>query len=168
MLNDPRHPSLTRFVIQGMERDEASILLSTTDEIAECEPLQDCRELVHLRLNAAPDNDGRTAWRQVCARVARRCQVLPVLENDDGSVQFPTGTIQVRFVANLTDDAVHDFARDHGLDFVGRNAYQPLQAAFRIAPEETAYQPDVVERLDADPRTHAAWPEVLDRPKRNP
>ena len=167
-MSDPRHTSSTHFVIQGLDSEAAHRLARSTGDVIECAPLDDARSLTQVTLAEAPSGDGRRAWQRVRDQVAKSCNVLPALQDEDGTIQFPTGNIQVRFSADPSEEALHDFAREHRLELVERNPYQPLQAMFAISAGETDYLPDLLDRLQSDPRIYRAWPEVLDRPKRYP
>lgn len=167
-VNDPRQPSSTRFVILGMDRVEAQRLLAESNEVEVCAALTVAGDMIELRLSAATGDDRRAAWQKVRSTLAPECQILPALEDNEGKVQFPTGTIVVRFAESPSDEALDAFAREHRLELLERNPYLPVQVTFAPQADEAEYLPDVVERLEGDWRTHRAWPEVLDRPMRNP
>jgi hypothetical protein len=86
--------------------------------------------------------------------------VAPLLTDDDGNRLFPTGSLQVRFKDQPSDDQLAGFAKRHKVKLKQRNRWAPRQAEFTIGSDDTRYFLDIAAELEDDDHVVNAWPDV--------
>jgi hypothetical protein len=150
-------PSSSQYVVKlpAPQRAAAEARLQT---IGGLESLKGRPDLALLRLHAEA-GDPRATWRK--AREALGDVYLqPVLLDEQGAPQLPTGEVTVRFHDRPSDQELQGFAEAHGLRLHHRNEFAPQQAVFEVI-DATRYLPDVVEDLSAARGTRLAWANTL-------
>jgi hypothetical protein len=92
--------------------------------------------------------------------VGSEAVVVPVLTDKEGHVLLPTGHLQVRFKHAPDESVLSTMAKRHGLDFLQRNKWAPLQAEFAIRPDDSRYLPEITSAIEQDAGVERAWPDV--------
>jgi hypothetical protein len=105
-------------------------------------------------------SDARDAWKKAQRAAGPDAPVQPVLLDEDGKKQLPTGEVTVRFRTAFSDQDIDAFARAHGLRLVRRNEFAPEQVVFEVV-EPARYLPDVVDELTDSKDTRQAWANTL-------
>ena len=109
----------------------------------------------------------RRAWASLQRRIGGDFAVLPVLDDGEGGMRFPTGRISVRFAGARTERELRQFATDVGLVLHHRTKFVEHQAVFEPADPGGEYLPDVVERLTRLPEVESAWLDAQSRYQRS-
>jgi hypothetical protein len=112
-------------------------------------------------------SDPRGAWQGVQALLGERATVQPVLLDESGYEQYPTGEISVRFLDVPSDQQLKQFADSYGLHLHRRNEYVPQQAVFTPLEPGRRYLPDLVREVSSDNRVQAIWANTLARYRRD-
>ena len=120
--------------------------------------------LLHLRQKTS---DARSAWELVRERIGDEDIVYPVLLDEGGHNQYPTGEISVRFESPPTDAQLKRFAASHGLRLQSRNEFVPQQATFEPLKPGEQYIPELVEEIAGAKNTQLAWANTLSRYERS-
>lgn len=107
-----------------------------------------------------------TAWERLRKLVGAHGVVQPVLVDDSGIEQLPTGEISVRFKTSPTDAALEKFAASHDLKVLARNEYVPKQAVFAPIHPEEQYLPKVIQSVMDAKTVELAWANTLGQYKR--
>ena len=108
----------------------------------------------------------KEAWRHLLGRAGGAAWAAPVLVDDEGGEQVPTGEITVRFGSVPADPELAAFAGRHGLVLRRRNEFVAQQAVFAPAAPRATYLPELCEELAADPAVTQAWANTLSRYRR--
>ena len=108
----------------------------------------------------------KSAWQRLRKVVGAHGVVQPVLTDDNGVDQLPTGEISVRFTTPLTDAALKRFATSHDLKLLARNEYVPRQAVFAPIHPGEQYLPDVIQSLTSAKNVELAWANTLGQYRR--
>ena len=103
----------------------------------------------------------KPAWERLRKLVGADGVVQPVLTDDQGFDQLPTGEISVRFTAPLTVAALKRFAASHDLKLLAQNEYVPQQAVFAPIHPEEQYLPDVIQSVMSAKNVELAWANTL-------
>lgn len=156
-------PSATDYVI-SLEEGEPRAIAERIGERGSVEPIKGRSDLALLRLRSA-SGDPRQAWEQVLDAIGDATDVQPVLLDQEGQPQYPTGEVSVRFHDAMSEDELARFAVHHKLRLVRRNEFVPEQVVFEPV-EKSRYLPDVVDELDASDRTRLAWANTIARYER--
>jgi hypothetical protein len=90
-----------------------------------------------------------------------RATVQPVLLDESGHEQYPTGEISVRFLDAASDQQLKQFAESYGLRLHRRNEYVPEQAVFTPLEPVRRYLPDLVREVASNDGVRAAWANTL-------
>lgn len=122
-------------------------------------------DLLLLRLNKEAAS-AKSAWERIRKKLGTGESVQPVLVDDSGTPQYPTGEISVRFRKPPTDAGLKKFARTHGLRLGSRNEFVPQQAIFELAEAGEKYIPTVVKDVSGDEDVEVAWANTLSRYER--
>jgi hypothetical protein len=133
-------------------------------------PLGDLEDLpvkggMRLRVGAGL-SDPRVAWEEVQALLGERADVQPVLLDESGHEQYPTGDISVRFLGAASDQQLKRFAELYGLCLRKRNEFVPEQAVFTPLEPGRHFLPDLVRQTASDDAVRAAWANTLARYQR--
>jgi hypothetical protein len=148
-----------RFVVKESGGGTA-VVQERLGEVADVEPLTDELVLVTTR---ETDGDRSGWWERIRDAVDSAEWVAPVVVDEAGRPSYPTGTIAVRFAEATSDQDLERFAGEHGLRLVGRNEYVPEQAVFAPTQPRETFLPDLVDRLEGNPRVRAAWPVTISK-----
>lgn len=108
----------------------------------------------------------KEAWRHLLGRAAGAAWAAPLLVDDEGGEQVPTGEVTVRFVSPPPDPDLAAFAGRHGLVLRRRNEFVAQQAVFAPAAPRATYLPELCEELAADPAVAHAWANTVSRYRR--
>jgi hypothetical protein len=111
-------------------------------------------------------SDPRVAWQEVQALLGERANVQPVLLDESGHEQYPTGDISVRFLYATSDQQLKRFAETYGLRLRKRNEFVPEQAVFIPLEPGRHFLPDLVRKIASDGSVQAAWANTLARYQR--
>lgn len=103
----------------------------------------------------------KSAWERLRKLVGAHGVVQPVLVDDNGVEQLPTGEVSVRFKTSPTDAALERFATSHDLKLVARNEYVARQAVFAPIHPEEQYLPDVIQSVMDAKNVELAWANTL-------
>ena len=135
--------------------------------LAEIGPVEevDGADLAVVRVEPM-EASARAAWERVLDSDAELPWAAPVLVDEEGHEQLPTGQVSVRFHNAPSDEELAAFAERHGLVLQGRNEYVPAQAVFTPADLRGTYLPELSERLAAAPEVAAAWITTLSQYRR--
>lgn len=126
------------------ELDEDTLLLRLTNKVSEPE----------------------AQWRQLSELVGPLAMVQPVLSDEQGHTQFPTGDVTVRFLKKPSDKQLKEFATKYRLQLRDRNEFVPEQAAFHVDDPNATYLPNLVEEISADKKIKSAWANTRSRYRR--
>jgi hypothetical protein len=105
-------------------------------------------------------SDLRALSDQINKVVGAEGVVAPLLTDDDGNVLFPTGSLQVRFKDQPSDDQLSSFAKRHKITLKQRNKWAPMQAEFTVGSDDLRYFPDIAAEVSSDDYVTNAWPDV--------
>src|SRR5262249_41803873 len=105
----------------------------------------------------------KAIWEQACKLVGTNGTVKPVLVGEDGTEQYPTGEITVRFNSTPTDAQLKRFAASHKMRLRNRNEYVPQQAVFEPLDPNEQYIPDLVAEVSSAKDIQLAWANTLVR-----
>lgn len=155
-------PSRGDFVLQA--RRDREVVRRELEPLGAVEELQGS-DLLLLRLNKAPAS-AKSAWERIRKMLGEGESVQPVLLDDSGLPQYPTGEISVRFRKPPSDASLKRFARAHGLRLSSRNEFVPQQAIFELAEAGGSYIPKVVKEVAGDESVELAWANTLARYER--
>jgi hypothetical protein len=106
-------------------------------------------------------SDPRGAWQDVQALLGESATVQPVLLDESGHEQYPTGEVSVRFLDAASDQQLKQFAESYGLRLHRRNEYVPQQAVFTPLEPVRRYLPDLVREIASDGDVQAVWANTL-------
>jgi hypothetical protein len=153
-------PSDSLFVVHTkQDRAEARDRLR---EIGEVETLKgsDNLMLMHTRRETS---DAKAAWELIRSELEDEEVVYPVLIDEGGRHQYPTGEISVRFRSTPTDAQLERFAASHGLRLQSRNEFMPQQAIFEPVNPGDRYIPELVQEVADAKNVQLAWANTLSR-----
>ncbi len=151
-------PSRSLFVVRVKDADSKDVARQLTG-VGSLEEVKGRSDVRLLRVGEDA-SDARDAWQKAQRAAGPGAPVQPVLLDQDGKKQLPTGEVTVRFRSALSDADVEAFARAHGLRLVRRNEFAPEQAVFDVV-EATRYLPDVVDELSESKDARQAWANTL-------
>jgi hypothetical protein len=155
-------PSDHLFVVDApRDRESAGQRLASLGRV---EPLEGSERLLLL---STPVGDPETRWARAQKLLGELGTVQPVLVDELGETQLPTGEISVRFHEIPADDRLQQFAAEHGLRLRDRNEFVPQQAVFRPADPSASYLPKLVRELAGTKDTKAVWANTLSRFRRS-
>ena len=117
-------------------------------------------DLLLLRLNKGSAS-AKAAWERIRKKLGEGESVQPVLLDESGSPQYPTGEVVIRFREAPSAARLKEFAEAHGLRLRGRNEYVPQQAIFELSEEAGSYLPKVVEEVAGEEDVERAWANTL-------
>jgi hypothetical protein len=153
-------PSNHLFVVHAQDQTAVAQRLSA---LGNAQPLIGAGALL-LTLPAA--GDARSAWSQAREAVGSAGTVQPVLLDEGGDPHYPTGEISVRFKEAPGEEELRRFAARHDLRLVRRNEFVPQQAVFQPLDGSGSYLPELVEKLEGEEGTQAAWANTLSQYQR--
>jgi hypothetical protein len=154
---DPdRRPSATEFVALFESGEVARRARLPASQ--ECRPLESDDSVLLVRLEDS-ERDPREAWREV-RQAMPDATVAPVLVDRAGNRLYPTGTIQVRFIEERSDDEISRFAERFGLANIVRNRYSKAQLSCEPDHRRDRYLPDVINEIGDAPEVRRAWAET--------
>lgn len=152
-------PSNNLFVVHAkQDRQKVQEALRKFGEVEEVKGSNNLL-LVHLPKEAA---DKKT-WRSIQKKLGKGEVVHPVLVDESGHLQYPTGEINVRFERNPSDAELKRFAAKHGLRLRSRNEYVPQQAIFEPIDAAERYVPELVQEISQEKNVQLAWANTLSR-----
>ena len=151
-------PSRSLFVVRVKDKDSKNVARQLTD-VGSLEDVKGRPDVKLLRVGEEA-SDARGAWQKAQQAAGPDAAVQPVLLDQDGKKQLPTGEVTVRFISALSDADLEAFARTHGLRLVRRNEFAKEQAVFDVV-ESARYLPDVVDELTESKDTEQAWANTL-------
>jgi len=124
--------------------------------------------VVHVSATAAEAGkpNSKPTWDRLRKRIGAHGVVQPVLTDDNGVDQLPTGEIGVRFTTPLTDGALKRFAISHDLRLLARNEYVPRQAVFAPIHPHEQYLPDLIQSVMGAKNVELAWATTLGQYRR--
>jgi hypothetical protein len=153
-------PSNHLLVVHPQDRTAAAQRLSALGSV---QPLAGAGALL-LTLPAA--GDARSVWSQAREAVGSAGTVQPVLLDEGGDPHYPTGQVSVRFKETPDEEELRHFATRHDLRLVRRNEFVPQQAVFQPLDGSGSYLPELVEKLEGEEGTQAAWANTLSQYQR--
>ena len=153
-------PSSHLFVVHAQDRNAAAQRLSVLGQV---QPLAGAGALL-LTLPAV--GDARSVWSRAREAIGPAGTVQPVLLDEDGGPHYPTGEVSVRFLEAPDEEELRRFAARHGLRLVRRNEFVPQQAVFQPLDSSGSYLPELVEKLEGEEGTRAAWANTLSQYQR--
>jgi hypothetical protein len=106
--------------------------------------------------------DSKATWELVRKKIGGEI-VHPVLLDESGYHQYPTGEISVRFQSNPSDTQLKRFAASHNLRLRSRNEFIPQQVIFELLKPGERYIPELVEEIAGDKNVQYAWANTLSR-----
>ncbi|MFL6232685.1 MAG: hypothetical protein ACJ76N_06080 [Thermoanaerobaculia bacterium] len=160
MESTKQSPSSHLFVVHAQDQTAVAQRLSVLGRV---QPLAGAGALL-LMLPAA--GDARSVWSRAQEAVGSAGTVQPVLLDEEGGPHYPTGEVSVRFLEAPEDEELRRFAARHDLRLVRRNKFVPQQAVFQPLDGSGSYLPDLVERLQREAGTRAAWANTLSQYQR--
>jgi hypothetical protein len=116
--------------------------------------------LLHFRQKAP---DAKAAWELIRKELGEGEIVHPVLLDERGHHQYPTGEISVRFQSTPSDAQLKRFATSHGLRLRSRNEFMPQQAIFEPLKPGEKYIPELVQEIAVAKNIQLAWANTLSR-----
>ena len=116
--------------------------------------------LVHLPAKTAAT---RKTLRSIQKKLGDAGVVHPVLVDESGQDQYPTGEIAVRFQRTPSDAELKKFAAAHKLRLHSRNEYVPQQAIFEPIDLKDRDVLEAVKEVSQDKNTQLAWANTLSR-----
>lgn len=156
-------PSKDLFVVSAKHgREKVEKLLKDLGEVEELQG-SDNLLLVHLRKGTSA---AKKAWESVRKKLGEEEVVHPVLVDESGHHQYPTGEINVRFQSAPSDAQLKRFAASHGMRLHSRNEYVPEQAIFEPLKAGEQYVPELVQEISGETNIKQAWANTLSRFKR--
>jgi hypothetical protein len=87
--------------------------------------------------------------------------IAPVMFDDRGRQQLPTGKIVVQFDTPPSDETLHNLEETYGLRCLKTNEFKREQATFEMVDHAAAYPPQLIASLENEPNVKFATPEVL-------
>jgi len=159
-LDSVQRPSNSLFVVHAKHNRQQ--VQETLKDLGEVEELKgsDNLLLVHLPKKAAA---AKKAWQSIRKKLGEDEAVHPVLLDETGHHQYPTGEINVRFQSTPTDAQLKRFAASHRLRLHSRNEFVPQQAIFEPLKAGEQYVPELVEEISNDKNIQLAWANTLSR-----
>lgn len=155
----PKPESLLLYV---NPKDKAEVL-RRLEAIGSIEELDEDTLLLRLTNKAS---EPEAEWRQLSELVGPLARVQPVLSDEEGHTQFPTGDVTVRFLKKPSDKQLKEFASKYRLQLRDRNEFVPEQAAFHVDDPNATYLPNLVQEISADKKIKRAWASTRSRYKR--
>jgi hypothetical protein len=159
-----------RFVVR-LRSDEDALAravqdMGTVDRVAGHDDLV----VVHITTPSAEASKvkAKAAWQRLRKLVGALGVVQPVLIDDQGLDQLPTGEISVRFATPPTDASLERFAASHDLRLLTRNEFVPRQAVFAPIHPEEQYLPEVIQSATSAKNVERAWANTLGQYRRLP
>ena len=149
-----------RFVVKEPDGDVAAVQESLGDAV-EVAPLGD--DLVVVTPREDVGGDRSDWWERIRDAVKSAEWVAPVVVDKAGLTSYPTGAVTVRFEKAPTEDDVREIEATYDLRSARQNEYVPEQYVFVPAEPRETFLPDLLARIDADPRVHAVWPVTMSR-----
>ena len=160
MVKQIPNPESFLLYIKPEDRAEVSNRLASIGSIEEVE-----QDMLLLRVTHKA-SEPEAQWRQLSELVGPLARVQPVLSDEQGHTQFPTGDVTVRFVKKPSDKQLKEFASKYRLQLRDRNEFVPEQAAFHVDEPTTTYLPNLVQQIAADKKIKSAWANTRSRYKR--
>ncbi|HEX8650185.1 MAG TPA: hypothetical protein VF708_05040 [Pyrinomonadaceae bacterium] len=154
-------PGKNLFVIRGkgLDKDALSQRLAPLGEVEE---VGGSGGMFVLRVNRDFSNP-KAAWQHAHEALGKKGIIQPVLLDENGSEQYPTGEIGIRFHTTLSDAQLKRFATSHGLRFCHRNEYMPQQAVFEPLRPGERYLPELLKELAGEKDVKLVWADTLAR-----
>jgi hypothetical protein len=152
----PDHLSTQRFVVRPAGEHVTPGALPSLEKIGRVERLPSPRVGWVVYLDK-PARSPRQGWEALKKQLGAGFLVVPVMDDEDGAVRYPTGLVTVRFCAPVSDADMEAFAHAHALDVVKRARFTRVQVLFRPAAIGEQFLPDVSEKLSASPAADAVW-----------
>lgn len=152
--------------IQGLSRADLLDALGEW-EVTEIEQVVQEPKPVFIVAIQTDHSDPTTLLKAVRKAMPSPTRVERVLSNERGERLIPTGTIQVRFVDEPSDELLESFSASNGLRVLARNRFQAKQVAFAVSDESAADIDADVSRVSACEGVRRAWPEVLSTYRRS-
>jgi hypothetical protein len=153
-------PGFFVFYVEPKHKTEVARRLGSTGAIEE---LDEGMLLLQVSTKASRPE---AQWAEVVELVGPLAMVQPVLSDEKGNTQLPTGDLTVRFRKKRSDKQLQEFAARYRLRLRERNEFVPEQAAFKIDESSTTYLPDVLQQVAADKDVKDAWASTRSRYKR--
>jgi hypothetical protein len=150
------------FVVKEPHGD-VEVVRAQLAELAEVKPLTEDLVLVTPR---ETDGDRSAWWERIRDAVESAEWVAPVVVDEQGRESYPTGAVAIRFQEAPSDEELEELAAEYGLRLLRRNQYVSVQVAFAPAEPRETFLPDLVDRIEGNPRVRAAWPVTTSRYER--
>ena len=152
-------PSNNLFVVHAHDRQKVQESLKDFGEVEELKGTNKLL-LVHLPAKTAAT---RKTLRSIQKKLGDAGVVHPVLVDESGQDQYPTGEIAVRFQRTPSDAKLKKFAAAHKLRLHSRNEYVPQQAIFEPIDLKDRDVLEAVKEVSQDKNTQLAWANTLSR-----
>ena len=152
-------PSKDLFVVHA-KRDRQTVQDALLD-FGEVEEIKGGDNLLLVQLNK--DSADKKTRQSIQDQLGKDEVVQPVLVDESGQHQYPTGEISVRFERNPSDAELKRFAKAHKLAMRRRNEYVPQQVIFEPLDPADRYVPEVIEEISSDKNVQLAWANTLSR-----
>jgi hypothetical protein len=158
--------SCQEFVIRSHANMPLSYLSKLLDSFGAIVELPGHPGLFLAKLNKAAGS-ARQGWELIRSRLDNTCDVFPVFIDDDETLKYSTGTLQVRFSTSPTDRELEEWLPT-GLRIASRNEYVPSQVAVESATNSKEFLPDVLASLErTSSKSVRIWPETIQQFKRH-
>jgi hypothetical protein len=159
-LNAVQKPSENLFVVHTKhDREKVQQKLKKLGEIEELKG-SDNILLLHFRQKTP---DAKAAWKLIRKKLGEEEIVYPVLLDESGYRQYPTGEISVRFQSTPSDTQLKRFAASHRLRLHSRNEFVPQQVIFEPLKPSEQYIPELVQEVASAKNIQLAWANTLSR-----
>lgn len=153
-------PSENLFVVHTKHDREK--LQDKLEKLGEVEELKGSDNILLLHFSQKT-SDAKAAWELIRQKLGEEEIVHPVLLDESGSQQYPTGEISVRFQSPPSDAQLKRFAASHGLRLHSRNEFMPQQAIFEPLKPGEQYVPELVKKIAGAKNVQLAWANTLSR-----
>ncbi|MDQ3651339.1 MAG: hypothetical protein M3458_13905 [Acidobacteriota bacterium] len=153
-------PSKNLFVVHTKHDREK--IQDKLEKLGEVEKLKGSDNILLLHLSQKTP-DAKAAWELIRQKLGEEEIVHPVLLDDSGSPQYPTGEICVRFQSSPSDAQLKRFAASHGLRLHSRNEFMPQQAIFESLKPGEQYVTELVQEIAGEKNIQLAWVNTLSR-----
>jgi hypothetical protein len=154
--------AVERFVVKEPHGDVA-VVQEKLGELADVKALTEDLVLVTPR---ETDGDRSAWWERIRDAVESAEWVAPVVVDEAGRASYPTGAIAIRFLEAPSEGELEELGAEYGLRLLRRNPYVSEQAVFAPAEPRETFLPDLVDRVEDNPRVQAAWPVTVSRYER--
>ena len=154
--------STNLFVVHA--KQDRQKVQETLKDFGEVEELKGANNLLLVHLSK--DTASKKTRQSIQKRLGEGEAVHPVIVDESGQHQYPTGEINVRFRSTPSNAQLKKFAQEHKLRLHARNEFVPQQAIFEPVKVGERNVLEVVREISKDKNIQLAWPNTLSRYER--